>query len=125
MLRKLEADPSGNIDVPVLTVHAVDDPIAFVELESHFRDVMTHAGRADRLVQVFTADREHSYLSSPAYATVMAVLVDWFERGVKPTPASIAARCPSFEAEVGAGCRFLPDYQPAPLDSRVATRKRQ
>ena len=42
-----DTDPTGAIGVPVLDLHAIDDPTAFVELESTFRDTMT-AGRARR-----------------------------------------------------------------------------
>ncbi|WP_304515805.1 phosphoribosylaminoimidazolesuccinocarboxamide synthase, partial [Candidatus Roseilinea sp. NK_OTU-006] len=48
-----------------------------------------------------------------------AALLDWVDTGVKPTPAAIAQRCKAFEPEFGAGCRFLPHYRPAPLESRV------
>jgi len=119
-----DTDPTGRIPVPVLTVHGVDDPIAFVEMDSTFRDTMQRAGAGDRLVQTFTADAEHSYLTDPAYPTLMAALLDWAGGGVKPTPAAIAERCRTMEARFGAGCRFLPDYVPKPLDSRVAPRER-
>lgn len=117
-----DTDPNGRIQVPVLTVHGINDATAFVELDSAFRETMTRAGNADKLVQTFTNDREHSYLSDPVYPTLVAALLQWVERGDKPTPAGIAERCKALEAQFGAGCRFLPDYQPAPLSARVAPR---
>ena len=119
-----DSDPTGRIPVPVLTVHAVDDPEAFVEMDSTFRDTMRHAGTADHLVQTFTSDHEHSYLTDAAYPTLMAALLAWAAGGPKPTPASIAAACPAFEARFGAGCHFLPDFYPQPLATRVAARER-
>jgi alpha-beta hydrolase superfamily lysophospholipase len=113
---------NGRIGVPVLTVHAVDDPTAFVEMESVFRDTMVRGGSGDRLVQTFTSDREHSYLTDVAYPTLFSALLDWVDKGQKPTPASIAAACPSFEAAYGKGCRFLPDYRPQPLEARNPAR---
>jgi hypothetical protein len=89
-----------------------------------FGKAMARAGTADHLVQTYTDDVTHSYLSDPAYVTIMASLTDWINKGVKPTPQSIAARCPSFEAEFGAGCRFLPNYVPAALETRVLPRQR-
>ena len=119
-----DADLAGRIGVPVLTVHAVDDPIAFVELESFFRGRMQQGGGADRLVQVFTDDHEHSYLSDAQYVTAMAALIAWVERDDKPTPRGIAASCAQAEARFGpsTGCRFLPGYVPALLDERVPPR---
>ncbi len=119
-----DTDPDGRIGVPVLAVHAVRDPIAFVELESHFRQVMERAGQGARLVQTFTDDAEHSYLSDPVYPTLVDALLRWVEQGTKPTPEGIAADCAKAVARFGPGCRFLPDYRPAPLDARVTPRQR-
>ena len=119
-----DTDPSGRIPVPVLTVHAVNDPVAFVELEHEFRRTMQAAGRADQLVQIFTSDREHSYLSDPVYPALIDALLHWADGGGKPTPQGITERCTSLQATWGAGCRFLPGYAVAPLDSRVVPRQR-
>lgn len=119
-----DTDPTGRIDLPVLTVHGIDDPTAFVELDDEFAHTMAKAGRADKLVQTFTRDKEHSYLSDPAYPTLMQALLRWVEQGEKPTPAGIAAACPAMEARFGAGCRFEPAYRPAPLDTRITPRVR-
>lgn len=119
-----DTDPTGRIPVPVLTVKGVDDPTAFVELDAAFRDTMVNAARGAGLVQTFTQHSGHSYLSDPTYPTLMAALLRWTETGERPTPAAIAAQCPAMEARFGKGCAFLPDYQPAPLESRVAPRHR-
>ena len=117
-----DTDPTGRIGVPVISLHAIGDPTAFVELESAFRETMQRGGSAQRLVQTFTEDHEHSYLNDPVYPTLLAALLQWVERGDKPTPAAIAARCQALQARFGPGCRFVPDYQPAPLAARVAPR---
>jgi len=117
-----DADPNGRIAVPVLTVRGIDDPIAFVELDSVFADTMRAAGAGDRLLQTFTAHAEHSYLADPVYPALAAVLLDWAASGRRPSAGAVAERCRAFEASYGPGCRFMPDYRPAPLDSRVAAR---
>jgi hypothetical protein len=117
-----DTDPQGHFVVPALTVHAIEDPIAFVELESTFRDTVARAGHGDRLVQTFTADSEHSYLSDVQYLAAIDALLAWARRGEKPTPASVADRCKALEATAGAGCRFQPAYRPAPLAERVPAR---
>lgn len=119
-----DTDPTGAIPVPVLTVKGVDDPTAFVELDAAFKETMTAGGSADRLVQTFGDFNSHSYLSDPTYPTLMSALLDWVDDGRKPTPAEIAARCPAFEADFGAGCAFLPDYTPPALETRVPPRAR-
>ncbi len=119
-----DADLTGRIAVPVLTMHAINDPTAFVELESAFRETMQRGGSASRLVQLFTDDSEHSYLSDAQYVTAMQALLAWVERGTKPSPASAAAQCKTvnqaFTPETG--CRFLPAFTPRPLAARVPAR---
>jgi hypothetical protein len=117
-----DTDPTGRIPVPVLSVHAVDDPTAFVELQSVLRDTMQRAGSGDRLVQVFTGHAAHSYLADPVYVAALEALVRWIEQGARPTPESVAQGCAAAEASWGAGCRMLPDYRPAPLEARVPPR---
>jgi alpha-beta hydrolase superfamily lysophospholipase len=119
-----DTDPTGRIAVPVLSLHAVSDPVAFVELQSHFRATMQAGGSAERLVQVFADEQEHSYLNDPLYPTLLEALLKWSDGGTKPTPAGVAARCGELQATFGTGCRVLPDYKPAPLDSRSAVRQR-
>ena len=119
-----DADMTGRIPIPVLTMHAVNDPTAFVELESVFKTTMQRGGSGDRLVQLFTNDNEHSYFSDAQYVTAMQSLLDWAVRGEKPTPASVAARCPVVAAafEPATGCRFLPAFVPKALTTRVPAR---
>lgn len=121
---RADTDPTGRIDLPVLGVHGIDDATAFVELEAEFAATMARAGRADRLVQTFTRDHEHSYLSDATYVTLMQALLRWVDRGEKPTPAGIAAACPANEAAFGTGCRFDAGYRPAPLETRITPRQR-
>jgi alpha-beta hydrolase superfamily lysophospholipase len=119
-----DADPTGRIQVPVLTMHAIDDPTAFVELESSFRHTMERAGRAKALVQLFTQDSEHSYTSDAQYVSAMRALLAWVEQGTVPTPTAVAASCAKVEPmyDPAKGCRFVPSYAPAPLSSRVPSR---
>lgn len=117
-----DADPDGRIPVPVLTVHAIGDSTAFVEMDNTFLQTMKKAGTAGHLVQTFTSDRDHSYLTDPVYPTLMSALTRWAQGGSEPTPGSIAQDCHRFEAKFGATCHFQPDYYPKPLDTRVTPR---
>lgn len=119
-----DTDLSGAIPVPVLTVKWTGDPTAFVELDAQFNTTMTTAGRGELLVQTFTTQGTHSYLSDPTYPTLMAALQHWVENGHKPSPQSIAQACPTQTTRFGPGCSFDPHYTPAPLSSRVPVRER-
>jgi len=116
-----DADLHGRIPVPVISMHAVNDPTAFVELESTFRETMERGGSADHLVQLFTDDSEHSYLSDAQYVTAMRALLDWAAGSAKPTPTGVAASCRTVDAAFApaTGCRFLPMFSPMPLVARV------
>lgn len=121
-----DTDPTGRLLLPTLTLHGIDDMTAFVEMESYFRDNVTESGAADRLVQVYTADHEHSYSSDAHYVSAVGALLDWVDKGVKPEAASLEQRCKALAAvwQPAGGCRIRVDYQPAPLGSRVPTRRR-
>jgi hypothetical protein len=108
----------------VLSVNAVNDPVAFVEMQDTFLQTMRAAGTSDHLVQTFSDHDVHSYMSDPVYPALLAELLDWVATGRKPSPSSVAQRCKTMEHTFGAGCRFLPDFHPKPLDSRVPPRLR-
>ena len=115
-----DSQPSGRLPVPTLTLHAIHDPTAFVELEANYRAVVARAGQADRLVQVFSDESRHSYLSDSQYPALLTALLDWVDNGIKPTPQKIAALCESYRVAYSSACHILPDYQPVPLAQRRA-----
>lgn len=83
-----DSDLTGAISIPVLTLHAIDDPTVFIEHESAY-----HAS------------------------------LEGAKTGQKPTPESVAASCPAFDATYGTGCFYDPDYVPADYASKVYPRK--
>jgi pimeloyl-ACP methyl ester carboxylesterase len=117
-----DSDPTGRVGIPTLSLHAIDDPVAFVELESAYRQVRESAGTAGLLVQTFSREAEHGYLGDPQYPALFTALVDWIDHGRKPTPAGIAASCAGHEAQFGKGCHFDPAYTPPLLATRVPAR---
>jgi hypothetical protein len=120
-----ESDPTGRIEVPVLTLHGIGDPTAFVEHESAYREAVDRAGNAGRLAQVFTTQAEHRSLGSAEYSAALAALAAWVDGGNRPTPAGVAARCRDFLARFeGESCRIEPGYRPPAWESRVYPRAR-
>jgi hypothetical protein len=117
-----DSDPTGKVPIPVLTMHAIEDPQVVVEVESNFRETLEKAGAAERLVQTFTDEREHGRLSTPQYATLLAALRDWIEIGRKPTPQGISDACGQFSKVYNEPCLFVPSYQPKSYWSRVYPR---
>jgi len=117
-----DSDLTGAVTVPTVTLHAIDDPTAFVEHESAYRATRKGAGTDDTLVQVFSRESEHSSLSNSGYAAVLAALDTWVDTGVEPTPAGVAASCANFDTTYGSGCFLDPTFEPASYDSRVEAR---
>ncbi len=118
-----DADLTGRIAVPVLTAHAVNDPVAFVELQSAFFDTMQRAGNTKNLQQVFTTESEHSYWSDPEYPALLEALQAWVEGSAKPSAQGINEACKRFASTYSGGCHFDVNYQVPPLSSRVAERQ--
>jgi hypothetical protein len=119
-----DADLRGQIPVPVLTVHGVHDATAFVEMDNTFAATMAAAGRSGQLVQTFTDDSDHSYLSDATYVALLGELEDWVRAGHKPSPTSVSERCGKALAAFPSNCRFLPDYRAPALETRVTPRQR-
>lgn len=118
-----DSDMTGAITIPIVTLHGIDDPTAFVEHESAYRQTLERAGTADHLVQAFSDESAHSAMQDAEYVAVVSALRSWVEAGAKPTPASIAAACPRIAERVGGRCLFKPDYTPPPFSSRVYPRE--
>ena len=117
-----DTDLTGRIPVPVLTVHGIDDPTAFVEMDDSFRRTMAAAGTAGHLVQTFTAHDTHSYLADPVYPALLDALQAWLSTSQAPTPQAVADRCEALAPRFGPGCRFQPGYRPPALATRVPER---
>lgn len=117
-----DSAPDGKVSRPTLTLHAIDDPTAFVELESLYREVRERAGTQDKLVQTFSSEAKHSFLSAPEYVALFSALLAWVDRGEKPTPASVLQLCKANEAQYSGGCHIQPGYVPRPFSARVTPR---
>lgn len=117
-----DVDHRGRFAVPVISAHGIGDATVFVEGQDTLRQRMVAAGTGDRLVQAYIDSAEHSYWGDAHYPPLFNALLDWVEQGRKPTPAGIAERCRALSADKPAECRFLPDYTPRPLGSRILPR---
>lgn len=113
-----DADLSGLIVAPTLTIHAKNDATAFVSNDALYRETVAAAGRSDLLVQTFTDESEHSRLSPPEYVGLFQAMMRWLDEGVKPTPADVAALCQVAASRYKDGCHFDTTFKPS-TDSRA------
>ncbi|MCU0927073.1 MAG: alpha/beta hydrolase [Hydrogenophaga sp.] len=117
-----DVDHAGRFAVPVISAHGINDATVFVEGSDTLRQRMVAAGNGERLVQNFVDSAEHSYWGDAYYPPLFTALLNWVEKGQKPTPASIASSCLQQTGVTAKDCRFLPDYVNKPLASRIYPR---
>jgi hypothetical protein len=119
-----DADLSGKLPVPTLTLHAIHDPTAFIELEDSFRQVVNAAGAQANLVQVFTDRDQHQTLSNPEYAAAFQAMRNWLETASRPDAAAVADLCRINLKTYGESCRIVPGYVLPSLSKRVPARSK-
>ncbi|MNL32505.1 hypothetical protein D3C87_1543630 [compost metagenome] len=107
-----DADLSGMIVAPTMTIHGKYDPTAFVWHQAAYRDRVAAAGRSDLLVQTFTNEAEHSALSAPEYVAVFDGLMAWIDQGAKPDAGSVAALCEAVRPQYAGECLFDERFRP-------------
>jgi len=117
-----DSNLTGKISIPVLNVHAIDDPTAFVELESAYREVLERANTGHLLQQTFTKERQHSFLQQPEYAALFRGLVRWVETGDKPALHEIVVECSVARLQYGEACLFDVGFEPQPFFARTYPR---
>jgi hypothetical protein len=117
---KDDGTPNGTPAIPVLSIHSINDPQVVVEVQSVYRDMVHAAGHGDRLVQAYTNENAHTGQSAPELGAALDALMQWIEKGVKPTPQTIASGCERLRATFEGPCRYRPEFMPKPYNTRYA-----
>lgn len=117
-----DADPTGEIHVPVLTIHGIRDTRAIVEHEAAYQEAFAQARTLDNLLQVYPDTAGHCSFSDAEWKAAIQGLLGWIKTGVKPTPEDIAAACQDYSAQGFVDCRFNTTFQPNSLDSVIYPR---
>jgi hypothetical protein len=66
---------------------------AVVNAEAFYRDLAKATGSANKLVQAYTDENEHTAQSDAEIAAALDSLMQWIESGTHPSPQSVAAVC--------------------------------
>ncbi len=78
--------PTGNIEIPVLTLHATRDPLAPMFHETAYAAMVASAGNSDLLLQRSIERFGHCGVKPNEVVDSFDDLVEWVETGVKPSP---------------------------------------
>jgi len=109
---------SGDIDVPVLTLHNLGDLFVPVLNEVEYAQRVADQGNSDLLVQRAIRGVLHCDFTASEFSTAFIDLVNWVENGVKPggddwlTPGSVSD--PNFGCDFTDGDHLLATPCPAP-----------
>lgn len=101
-----DADLSGLIVLPTVTVHARHDPTVSYDADAAYRATVAAAGRGHLLLQALTDERDHSRLQDATYATALQVLERWLDTGTRPPATTFAETC-ARASRTRAACRFI------------------
>lgn len=102
------ADPSGELKVPMLTLHARTDTLVPPAHESAYAATVAEEGRSSLLRQVFTTGNGHCAFTGPQLVTVVQAIEAWAKTGVPPT-------ADAFPAALGFDPTFTPPPWPFPV----------
>lgn len=101
-----DADLSGLIVAPTVTIHARYDPTVTWLADAEYARTVAAAGRSHLLAQALTDENQHSRLQDGGYLTTLDALERWLDTGQRPDPASFQQRCLTLASALA--CRFLP-----------------
>jgi pimeloyl-ACP methyl ester carboxylesterase len=102
---KRNANYSGEIENPVLTIHTQFDPLVTVSQEAEYAQTVQRAGKSRKLFQTYTNGNGHCNFTGPQLITAVNAINSWVRTRTKPTAAT-------FPAADG----FLPGFVPPPMN---------
>jgi hypothetical protein len=70
---KADAEPKAALAVPVMAIHSINDPQVSVNAEAVYRDLAKATGTADKLVQAYTDENEHTAQSDAEIAAALEI----------------------------------------------------
>lgn len=101
-----DADLSGLIVLPTLTVHAAHDPVVSSTAQAAYAATVGRAGQSHLLAQVATDEDQHSRLRDATYLAALRSLEAWLDTDDRPDSKTLQRTC-LLLAEHPAQCGFL------------------
>lgn len=101
-----DADLSGLIVAPTLTVHALHDPVVSHAADAAYAATVRGAGRGHLLAQLSTDESDHSRLRDATYLHALQALESWLDSGAPPSAQSVQRACMAVATDPR-DCRFV------------------
>lgn len=101
-----DADPSGQIVVPTVMLHAKGDPVVAATQDGDYARRAASVGAGHLTLNLLTDEDEHSRLEDSGYRAALGALIQWVQTGVRPDVAAVAERCRNNGAH-GGRCRLI------------------
>jgi hypothetical protein len=102
-----DADLTGLIVIPTVTVHYQDDPIVSAAADAAYGARVDAAGKQHLLVQVLAENGTHSRLAAPDYLGPLISLTSWAGSGARPMPQDLINRCREVSSQSGGTCSLM------------------
>jgi hypothetical protein len=102
---KQNADYSGKIRNPVLTMHTIIDPLVTVSQEREYAETVRNAARSRHLYQTYTNGNGHCNFTRNQVLTAVNAVNDWVITGIRPNATTFPA-----------SLDFVPAFVPPPMN---------
>lgn len=99
------ANYTGRIQGPVLTMHTIIDPLVTVTQQYEYKQTVSNARRGNLLFQTYTTGNGHCAFTGPQLLTAVNAINAWVQFGVRPDTET-------FSEKLG----FAPFFVPPPMN---------
>ena len=118
-------NPTGDVEIPTVTIHTIGDGLVIVENEHEYREEFNEEHDGRKLFQIYTNAGGHCEFSNSEIAAAFAALVNWVENKQPPTTEGVMAACTQLQAVVPdpGTCKINPTFRPGEFEARIAARR--
>ena len=115
-------NPTGDVEIPTVTMHTIGDGLVIVENEHEYREEFIEEGDRGKLFQIFTNAGGHCEFSNSEVAAAFEALVIWVEKKQRPTKEGVIAACTQFQTVFHDTCNINPTFRPGEFEARIPAR---
>jgi hypothetical protein len=115
-------NPTGDVEIPTITMHTIGDGLVIVENEHEYREEFGEEHDGRKLFQIYTNAGGHCEFSRSELTAAFEALVNWVEKKQRPTKEGVIAACAQFQTVFGDTCKINPTFRPGEFEARIPAR---